>query len=199
MLRNNFVKFGLRSVKFNNLGLKLFNTPATNTANQQVVTPPQKTKEEIKVETLLQQWPDALRKPKILELEALKDFLETTYKYYGEKKYIGGYDIPAPILTEVELKVNHVRTTDAIAEFFKEYQGFIPEKFIMNRFHQIALTHKDKTPEFFNDILPEVKKLVINSDRHTPQNLFIAVESGSLLGLEDKEFWDMIVSTMNLF
>jgi hypothetical protein len=197
----NFFKVKISpTIQFAKLFRKNFNTtasaattPATG-KEQQISTQPLKTKEQLKVEAQMQQWPEHLRNPKILEMEKLKEYLEFVYKFHqGDKKYLGPFDLPAPVLSQMETRVNWANTTDSIGQFFSNNEGFLPDHFIIRKFHQIALTHGDKSPELFDEILPQVKKLVLNCDRQNPQVLFHAVEAGSLLNLQDKEFWSMIV------
>jgi hypothetical protein len=198
----NFLKVNFNSTRqFTKLFRKNFNTAATPAATtpatgkeQQISTQPTKTKEQLKVEAQMQQWPEHLRNPKILEMQKLKEYLELVYKFHqGDKKYIGPYDLPAPVLSQMENRVNWAKTTDSIGQFFSNNEGFLPDQFIIRKFHQIAVTHGDKTPELYDEILPQVKKLVLNCDRQNPKVLFYAVEAGSLLNLKDKEFWSMLV------
>lgn len=171
------------------------NTPAPAGAQGQVQTPPAKTKEQLKVEALMNQWPEILRNPpKDSHLQEAKEFYEDLYKYHqGDKKYMGPLDLPKQYARDFVEVVNQTFTTDAIADFFQQYEGFLPDHFIMGKFKQIALTHKDKSPELYDIILPQVKKLILNADRQTARNLHIAVVSGSYLNLDDAEYWDMIV------
>jgi hypothetical protein len=174
------------------------NTPATG-KEQQISTQPPKTKEQLKVEGLMQQWPEHLRNPKLLEMQHLKEYLEFVYKFHqGDKKYMGPFDMPAPLLAQMESKINNAKTTDSIANFFENYEGFLPDHFIMRKFYEIATTHGDKTPELFDVILPQVKKLVLSCDRHNSKVLFYAVEGASCLSLQDKEFWSIIVKIIIL-
>ena len=194
-----YIKLNINCTKqFPKLFSKYFNTTANTpaTGKEQQITPIiPKTKEQLKVEAQMQQWPEHLRNPKLLEMQKLKEYLEQIYKFHqGDKKYMGPYDMPLPILNQMESKINGPKTTDAIAEMFANYEGFLPDHFIIKKFHEIAVTHRDKSPELYNDIIPQVKKLVLNSDRQNAQVLFYAVEAGSLLNLQDKEFWSMLVS-----
>lgn len=201
MLRTSYFKLPiLRSsfvYKFAKFNFSTGNTPATaNPGQGQVATPPTKTKEQIKVETLMQQWPEYLRNPPKgdYDLETAKEIYEDLYKYHqGDKKYLGPLDIPTTYAQDFNAVINQVQTTDAVADFFARYEGFLPEHFIMGLFQYLAARQQDKTPEFYDTILPQVKKLILNADRQTAKNLYIAVVSGSYLKLNDTEYWDMIV------
>lgn len=185
------------SKNLTNIYKKFFNTPNTPATGkeQQISTQPPKSKEQLKVEALMQQWPEHLKNPKLLEMQYLKEYLESSYKFHqGDKKYLGPFDMPAPILSQMETKINNVKTTESVADFFEKYEGYLPDHFIMRKFYEIATTHGDKTKDLFDVILPQVKKLVLKCDRQNPQVLFYAVEGASWLNLQDKEFWSMIVS-----
>ena len=145
----------------------------------------------------MQQWPEYLRNPPRgnIDLEIAKGILEELYKYHqGDKKYLGPYDVPLEISRKTTSGINFVKTTDSIADYFRTYEGFLPDHFIMGRFRYMAYVHGEKTSEFFDTILPQVKKLILNADRQTATNLFIAVEAGTYMNIADKEFWDMIVN-----
>jgi hypothetical protein len=181
----------------NFLSSKKFNTgpPSAPNAGQVSAVPP-KTKEQLKVEGLMQQWPEYLRNPPkgYVDLELAKDLYEELYKYHqGDKKYLGPYDVPLEFNRRFTSGINNVKTTDAIADYFRDFEGFLPDHFIMGRFRLMAYVHGEKTKDFFEVILPQVKKLVINADRQTATNLYSAVEAGTWMDLGDKEFWDMIV------
>ena len=177
--------------------IKNFNTvtPAT-TGAQQVSTAPIKTKEQIKIETLMSQWPEYLRNPPrgYVDLELAKEIYLDLYKFHqGDKKTQGPYDVPLAYNYKYTQQVNSVKTTDAVAHYLKEFEGFLPDHYIMSRFKYSAMTTKDKSKEFFEVILPQVKKIIINVDRQTASHLATSVEVGAWLNLVDKEYWDMLV------
>jgi hypothetical protein len=171
------------------------NIPATTGAQGQVANAPIKTKEQLKVEALMQQWPEALRNPKgYLDNEIAKGIYEDLYKYHqGDKKYLGSYDIPLDYSRDFLAVVNQCFTTETISDFFKSYEGFLPEHMIMSKFQEIGLRYRDTTPELFQDILPQVKKVLVNADRLTARNLHFACVGGSYLNLNDNEFWEILV------
>jgi len=167
-----------------------------------VATPPTKTKEQLKVEGLMQQWPEYLRNPPkgYFELESAKEIYETLYKYHqGDKKYMGPLDLPRQFAADFTAVVNQCMSTDSIADFFLQYEGFLPDHFIMHKFRQISLQHGEVTKDLYDIILPQVKKLILNADRQTAKNLFMAAVAGSHLLLNDTEFWDMLVNLYFLF
>ena len=191
----------MKSFKTKNITLTLvkkFSTgpPAPNAGPSQVSTAPVKTKEQLKIDALMEQWPEYIRNPPkgSIDNKVAKELLEDLYKFQqGDKKYLGPYDLPLNIHSQTSSGINFVKTTDSIADYFKTYEGFLPEHYIMGRFRYMAYVHGEKTAEFFDVILPQVKKLILNADRQTAKNLFIGVESGTLMNIADKEFWDMIV------
>jgi hypothetical protein len=49
-----------------------------------------------------------------------------------------------------------------------------------------------KSPEFWEEIVPMVKKQVATLDRQTWKSLYIAVEGASGMYLQDNEFWEAV-------
>jgi hypothetical protein len=176
---------------------KLFSTvtPAT-TGPGQVSTAPPKTKEQLKIEGLMMQWPEYLRNPRKENIDMIlaKDLCQDMYKYHqGDKKYQSIYEVPVHYMKRIGIAYTGVNTTDAMASYLKEFEGFIPDAFIISKFENMAARCPEKTPEFFREILPQVKKIIINADRQAAPHLAKAVTVGVVLNLADNEYWDMLV------
>lgn len=198
MKRNNS-KFS----NFSNIQKFYFNKPTTpSIAGQQTTpaTPPQKTKDQLKVEKLMEQWPEWIRNaPKEnLMLTSIKRSQERIYKFHqGDKNYLKDEDLPHDLFQEVSTCVMATFTTDTIASLFEEYEGFLTDHWIVTKLFQIALTHKDLTDEFFKVILPQVKETLKKADKSSGTILYLAGYAASILNISDKEFWDIYVNRNN--
>ena len=62
----------------------------------------------------------------------------------------------------------------------------------MYGFNFIAMNRLEKTPEFWDVILPKVKEQLKGLDRQTCSALFRAIEGGAGMYLQDNEFWELI-------
>jgi hypothetical protein len=178
-------------------GFKLFSTvtPAASGPGQ-VSTAPPKTKEELKIEGLMKQWPEHMKNAtkENVDHQLAKDICQDLYKHHqGDKKNQGYYDLPYVYMKKILISQAGTQTTDAVACFLKEFEGFLTDEVIMSKFNKIAFTCPEKTPEFFQVILPQIKKIIINADRQSAPHLATAVASGSALNIADTEFWDMLV------
>jgi hypothetical protein len=186
-----------QKILFNNLSKFFTTVPVTPAGNSsQVSTAVPKTKEELKIEALMSQWPEYIRNPPkgMIELERIKKRLEDYYKFYqSDKKYVGEYTFPAEIKNMTEKLRLTPRTTDSVVDVFQKYDGFLADNWIVDRFHLICTTHKDLTPDFFEVIVPKVKQLIIKADRQCPHILALAYVGAATVKLGDTEFWDMLV------
>jgi len=148
---------------------KYFNAPVP--AGATGVAPPgtqapQKTKEQLKIEKLMENWPEYLRNPQTEEMKLLKDTIEYVYKFHqGDKPYLKYHELPEHITRSLNGQV-FAMSTENIAALFKDNNGFLTDEMIAKKFYEICMTHKDLTKEFYDDILPEMKKCVANSDRY---------------------------------
>jgi hypothetical protein len=170
-------------------------TPPAQSPPTQVAKPAEKTKEELKVEKLMSQWPEYIRNPPKGNIKAndVKNRLEQTYKFHqGDKKYLSKYDLPISIFQESQTFGHNLYLADATSQYFNDFEGFITDHDIMKSFAQNCLFN-DVCKEFFDTVLPRVKQLVLKADRQCNNTLHLAVVGAAAVDLGDKEFWDMIV------
>lgn len=159
-------------------------------------TPPPKSKDQLKVEALMERWPEIVRNPpkENEELKTMKSNLETIFKFHqGDKNYLKQYDLPADIQSIINQALTYTMTTDSIANFLYQYEGFLTDNLIIKKFNDICLSHKDLTPEFFDVILPQVKSTIAKADRQSNDVLGLAAIGAANARIQDKEFWDIIV------
>lgn len=176
--------------------LKNFNAPVPagqgNVATKNEAPP--KTKEQLKIEMLMEEWPECIRNPQTEELKHFKESLEYVYKFHqGDKNYLKYHEIPEPIARSINGDLIMSMSTENIAQLFIEKQGYLTDEWIIYKFYEISATHKDLSKPFFDTILPEVKKCIANSDRHCINILAMGVVGGANLNLGDREFWGLLV------
>lgn len=197
MLNNNKSIYNFRNINLiNKFTKKNFNSPVPAGAGATPATQaPQKTKEQLKIEKLMESWPESIRNPQTEDMRFLKETLECIYKYHqGDKNYLKYYEIPEHVLRVVNSELYSALSTENIASFIKEKNGFLTDEMILYKFHQITSTHKDLTKEFYEIVLPEVKKCIANSDRQCNNILALAVVGGANASIGDREFWGLLVN-----
>lgn len=176
---------------------KHFNTPVpagnAGVAAQGAQAPP-KTKEQLKVEKLMESWPEAVRNPKTEEMQHLKATLEYIYKFHqGDKPNLKYHELPEDITRTLNSQIFTSMSTENIATVFKDYNGYIPDEMIAYKFFEICTKHQDLTKEFYDIILPEMKRCVKNADRQSNNILATALIASSVAFIADKELWGILV------
>jgi hypothetical protein len=175
--------------------LKNFNTTTPATAQ-----PPQKSKEELKVEKLMEQWPEFIRNPdpELIDIQDVKKKFEITYKYHqGDKPNVRAFDQYNKLYQEKSHEFIGALTTDNIIEKFQQHEGYVTIDILFNKLDYICSTHKELTPEFYSYLIPLVKKHIATSDRHCSNYLATACKSAALINLVDNEFWNLLVYIIN--
>ena len=66
-----------------------------------------------------------------------------------------------------------------------------PEQ-IMFGFNFILKAKLEKSPDFWNIIVPMVKKQLATLDRQTTKALYSAIEGAGYGYLQDNEFWELV-------
>jgi hypothetical protein len=162
--------------------------------NQQLQEKTQKSPEEIKIDKLMSTWPDFIKNPENSIFVDIKKRLLQQYKWHqGEKGYLKFYDLPTKIFMKVHDAVYSSNTTDQIAHTFQEFEGYLTDQQIAFKFNQICMTHRDLTPEFFDVVVPQVKKTLLKTDRGCNETLHKIIIGAANIKLADKEIWDLIV------
>ena len=93
---------------------------------------------------------------------------------------------------EINFALRGARNTDNFVFVYKKYGQYMTDKHIMYGFNFIAMHKLDKTPEFWDTILPMVKEQLKGLDRQTIPSLFRAIEGGAAMWLQDNEFWELV-------
>jgi len=186
-------KYKAPSFQVINICKKYFNKPTGDVTPANTQAPP-KTKEQLKVEKLMENWPESVRNPQTEEMKLLKDSIEYLYKFHqGDKPYLKYHELPESITRSLNSQIYLSRSTENIAGIFRDMNGFIPDEMIAYKFYEICITHKDLTREFYETILPEMKKCIKNSDRQCINILAVAAIAGASAHIADLEFWGLLV------
>ena len=86
------------------------------------------------------------------------------------------------------------KNTPNLVAVYKKWGGLelmTPEQ-IMYGFQFVAQNDLERSPDFWNIIIPTVKAQVKTLDRMTIQPLLTAVEAAAAMYLQDNEFWESI-------
>jgi hypothetical protein len=83
------------------------------------------------------------------------------------------------IFNEINFALQGAKNTDNIVFVYKKYGQYMTDKQIMFGFHFIAMNKLEKTPDFWDTILPLVKKQLKTLDRQTCPALYTAIEGAA--------------------
>lgn len=153
-----------------------------------------KTKDQLKVEALMENLPEALRHPdKDIAMQMNKTHIEAVYKHHqGDKKSLMRWDIPLEVL-EVINQNSFTLSADNFADFISKYEGFIPDQYFVNRFHTVTNHYGDINQEFYDVILPKMKKIILNADKNGINAIATGAIGCAKNNIADAEFWEMVV------
>lgn len=96
------------------------------------------------------------------------------------------------IFNEINFALQGAKNTDNMVFVYKKYGQHMTDKQIMYGFNFIAQNKLEKTQEFWDEIIPLVKKQLQGLDRQTCPSLYTAIEGGAAMYLQDNEFWEII-------
>jgi len=170
--------------------------------NQQITKPgeAQKTPQELNMERLMGQWPETIRNPTNDITLEVNQMMKEVYKYHlGEKAYHKVDDLPLEIYHQTMVGSMTSRTTDTIANLFQEFEGFLTDHQMADRFNMISSTHKDYTKDYYETIVPAIKKMLLKADRGSSHTLYLCTVGGAKAFLGDTEFWEIIVNNINIY
>src|SRR6056300_1391637 len=78
---------------------------------------------------------------------------------------------------ETNMALMNAKNTPDIVFVYEKYGEYMTDKQIMQGFWFIAMNKLEKTPEFWNQIVPLVKKQLQGLDRETVRSLYTAIEA----------------------
>ena len=93
---------------------------------------------------------------------------------------------------EINFALNNSKNTDNLVFCYRKYGQWMTDRQIMYGFHFIGMNKLEKTPEFWNEIVPMVKNQIKTLDRETWKALYMAVEGAAGMYLQDNEFWEAV-------
>lgn len=97
------------------------------------------------------------------------------------------------IFHEINFALAHAKNTPNIAYIYEKFgdEVMTPEQ-IMYGFRYIMCNRLEKNDQFWNLIVPMVKKQMATLDRQTIKSLLSAIEGASAGYLQDNEFWEIV-------
>ena len=118
----------------------------------------------------------------------------TTFRMVHARGYNNFDDKEAWLFHEINNAMINAKNTPNIVEIYQQYGGdenMTPEQIVYG-FWFIARNGLEKTPEFWNMIIPLVKKQISTLDRMTVKSLLQAIDGASGMYLQDNEFWEIV-------
>lgn len=102
-------------------------------------------------------------------------------------------DRPTDTFHEVNLRLMNCRNTPNIVFVYQRFgeEVMTPEQIAFG-FNRIANFKLEKSPDFWNIIVPLVKKQMSTLDRNTVKPMFQMIEGAANMYLQDNEFWEIV-------
>ena len=92
-------------------------------------------------------------------------FMAPTVRYIHARGYTNPEDFPTTNFNECAMALMAAKNTSNIIFVCKKYELIMTDKQIMYAFHFIAQNRLDKSPEFWNFLVPLVKKQLRGLDK----------------------------------
>ena len=93
------------------------------------------------------------------------------------------YDMWSHNFHEVNFALSGSKTTDAFVFVFKKYGKFLTDFQIAYAFYMIGKNQLERSPEFWDVILPAVKTQLAKLDRNCTKSLYHFIEGASAMTL----------------
>ena len=101
-------------------------------------------------------------------------------------------DMDSMIFHRVNMALFSCKNTPNFITVLKKYESDLLPEQIMFSF-QFIMEHKlEKNPDFWNFLVPLVKKQMTTLDRQTVRSLYDAISGASIGFLQDNEFWEIV-------
>ena len=96
-------------------------------------------------------------------------------------------------IKEINMAMLHCKNTPNFVFLYQRWgdKYMTPEQ-IMYGFNFIAQNGLERTPDFWNIIVPMVKKQMSTLDRNTVKPLLVAIEGETAMFPKDNEFWEIV-------
>ena len=126
-----------------------------------------------------------IQKPVFMTTFAQRSIHERGYNNFNDHESI--------IFNEINFALNHAKNTQNIVYIFQKFgDGVMTPEQIMYGFKYICNNRLEKSQDFWNVIVPTVKKQLKTLDRETAGALHGAIEGAAATYLQDNEFWDLV-------
>ena len=93
---------------------------------------------------------------------------------------------------EINFALHAAKNTPNITFLYQKYGDKMTDMQIMYGFNYIATNRLEKTPEFWNVIVPMVKEQMQGLDSQTPGALILGIQAAGEMQLQDNEFWETV-------
>ncbi len=93
---------------------------------------------------------------------------------------------------EINFALSGSKTTDAFAFVFTKYGKHLTDFQMAYAFWMIGKNQLERSPDFWNLILPTVKTQLAKLDRNCTKSLIHFIEGASAMSLQDNEFWELV-------
>ena len=100
-------------------------------------------------------------------------------------------DVEWDIVNEMAGYMSGVRNADDVAYVFDKFPELTVEM-IAYGLNRVAYFNSDKNENFWNVVLPRVKKQLSTMDRYCATTLYSIIESAGHLQIQDNEFWEIV-------
>ena len=136
--------------------------------------------------------------------QALKRaFLQTTFtrasplvvvpqRMVHARGYNNWTDVYADYFHEANFALVSSKNTDNLVYVYQRYGHHMTPEQIMYGFEAIAKHRMENTQDFWELIIPTVKKQIETLDRQTCPALLMAIRAASVMYLHDNEFWGLV-------
>ena len=110
-------------------------------------------------------------------------FMQSQMRLIHQRGYNNYDDDHAHHFHEINFALQAAKNTPNIVFIYKKYGAKMTDMQIMYGFHYIATNRLEKTPEFWNVILPLVKEQMAGLDSQTPGALMHGVQAAAEMQL----------------
>ena len=126
----------------------------------------------------------ALQRPTTLVTPALRMVHARGYNEY--------YDNWSFRFHEVNFALGSSKTTASFAFVFRKYGQYMTDYQIAYAFYMIGKNQLERSPDFWDLILPAVKTQLAKLDRNCVKSLTHIIEGAASMTLQDNEFWELV-------
>ena len=133
---------------------------------------------------------------RMAQLNASRSLVMTQTRNVHARGYNDFYDMEYWIFHEVNAALQSCHNVPNYAFVFEKYSKYLTDFQIAYAFEDIAIDNLERTPEFWNVILPRVKQQVPTLDRQCTQALSKIISAAGHMQLQDNELWEALESKL---